>query len=138
MADFDKAKAKRNAVSVKNLTECSFYERKNEMECKDFEPSIIQDDKILKVAKRLKTFTPDEIVMFCEIDTETAEDFIQKSENIKPVGNKFEYVETVRTEDKFKIIDKNIKLLQNNLTKHTKHLFIQKLFRILRTFCLKI
>ena len=45
MADFDKAEAKRNAVSVKNLTECSFYERKNEMECKDFEPSIIQDNE---------------------------------------------------------------------------------------------
>ena len=45
MADFDKAEAKRNAVSVKNLTECSFYERKNVMECKDFEPSIIQDNE---------------------------------------------------------------------------------------------
>lgn len=103
MADFDKAEAKRNAVSVKNLTECSFYERKNEMECKDFEPSIIQDDKILKVAKRLKTFTLEDIIMFCEIDAKTAERFLRESENIKPVGDKFEYVETVRTEDKFKI-----------------------------------
>ena len=34
-----------NAVLVKNLTECSFYERKNEIECKDFEPSIIQDNE---------------------------------------------------------------------------------------------
>lgn len=48
-------------------------------------------DKILKVAKRLKTFTLEDIVMFCDIDAKTAEDFIQKSENIKPVGNKFEY-----------------------------------------------
>lgn len=65
-------------------------------------------DKILKVAKRLKTFTLDNIVMFCEIDAKTAEDFIQKSENIKPCGDKFEYIEAVQTEDKFKIIDKNI------------------------------
>ena len=116
MADFDKAEAKRNAVPVKNLAECSFYERKNEMECKDFEPSIIQDDKILKVAKRLKTFTLDDIVMFCDIDIETAETFLQKSKNIKPVGNKFEYVETVKVEDKFKIIDKNIPCKNSDIT----------------------
>lgn len=65
-------------------------------------------DKILKVAKRLKTFTLEDIVMFCEIDAETAERFLRESENIKPVGDKFEYVEMVKTEDKFKIIDKNI------------------------------
>ena len=116
MADFDKAKAKRNAVSVKNLTECSFDERKNEMECKDFEPSIIQDDKILKVAKRLKTLTLDDIVMFCEIDSTTAEKFLQESENIKPVGNKFEYVETTRVENKFRIIDKNITSKNSDIT----------------------
>ena len=27
-------------------------------------------DKILKIAKRLKTFTLEDIVMFCDIDTE--------------------------------------------------------------------
>ena len=116
MADFDKAEAKRNAVPVKNLTECSFYERKNVMECKDFEPSIIQDDKILKVAKRLKTFTLEDIVMFCEIDAETAGKILRESENIKPCGNKFEYVETVKTEDKFKIIDKNIPCKNSDIT----------------------
>lgn len=65
-------------------------------------------DKILKVAKRLKTFALEDIVMFCDIDADTAEKFIQDSDNIKPIGNKFEYVETIKTEDKFKIIDKNI------------------------------
>ena len=73
-------------------------------------------DKILKVAKRLKTFTLEDIVMFCDIDAKTAEDFIQKSENIKSVGNKFEYVETVRTEDKFKIINKNIPCKNSDIT----------------------
>ena len=65
-------------------------------------------DKILKVAKRLKTFTLDDIVMFCDIDAKTAGKFLQESENVKPLGNKFEYVETIKAEDKFKIIDKNI------------------------------
>ena len=73
-------------------------------------------DRILKVAKRLKTLTLDDIVMFCEIDSTTAEKFLQESENIKPVGNKFEYVETVRTEDKFKIIDKNINCKNSDKT----------------------
>lgn len=73
-------------------------------------------DKILKVAKRLRTFTLEDIVMFCDIDAKTAEGFILKSENIKPVGNKFEYVETVRTEDKFKIINKNIPCKNSDIT----------------------
>lgn len=73
-------------------------------------------DKILKVAKRLKTFTLEDIVMFCEIDAETAERFLRESENIKPVGDKFEYVEMVKTEDKFKIIDKNIPSKNSDIT----------------------
>lgn len=116
MADFDKAETKWNAVPVKNLTECSFYERNNEMECKDFEPSKIQDDKILKVAKKLKTFTLNDIVMFCEIDAEVAEEFLRESENIKPCGDKFEYIETIKAEDKFKVIDKNIPCIDSDIT----------------------
>ena len=73
-------------------------------------------DKMLKVAKRLKSFTLDDIAMFCEIDSETAERFLRESENIKPVGDKFEYVETVRTEDKFKIINKNIPCKNSDIT----------------------
>ncbi len=65
-------------------------------------------DKILKVAKRLKTFILEDIIMFCEIDAETAKKFLKASENIKPCGDKFEYIETLKTEDKFKIINKNI------------------------------
>ena len=65
-------------------------------------------DKILKVAKRIKTFTLEDIVMFCEVDAETAGKFLRKSDNIKPYGDKFEYVETIKIEDKFKINDKNI------------------------------
>ena len=53
-------------------------------------------DKILKVAKRLRTFTLEDIVMFCEIDAENAEKFLEKSKNIKFCGDKFEYIETVK------------------------------------------
>ena len=73
-------------------------------------------DKILKVAKRLKTFTLDDIVMFCEIDPITARRFLQESENIKPIRNKFEYVESVKTEEKFKIVDKNIECKNSDIT----------------------
>jgi len=73
-------------------------------------------DKILKIAKRLKTFTLEDIVMFCDIDVDSVQKFIKKSENIKPVGNKFEYVETMKTEDKFRIIDKNIPSKNSDIT----------------------
>ena len=73
-------------------------------------------DKILKVAKRLKTFTLDDIVMFCVIDAKSAEKFINESENIKPCRDKFEYVEIIKTEDKFKIIDKNIPCIDSDIT----------------------
>ena len=73
-------------------------------------------DKILKVAKILKSFTLEDIAMFCEIDAETAEKFLQESENIKQIGNKFKYTETIKAEDKFKIVDKNIKSKNSDIT----------------------
>lgn len=73
-------------------------------------------NKILKAAKRLKTFTLEDIAMFCEVDAETAGSFLLESENIKASGDKFEYVETVRTEDKFKIINKNILCKNSDIT----------------------
>lgn len=54
--------------------------------------------------------------MFCEIDVETAERFLRESENIKQCGDRFEYVEIVKTEDKFKIIDKNIPCKNSDIT----------------------
>lgn len=72
--------------------------------------------RILKVAKRLKIFTLEDIVMFCDIDADTAEKFIRNSDNIKPIGNKFEHVETIKTEGKFKIIDKNIPSKNSDVT----------------------
>lgn len=65
-------------------------------------------DKILKAAKKLKAFTIEDIVMLCDIDADMVEKFLHESENIKSCGDKFEYIETIKAEDKFKIIDKDI------------------------------
>ena len=73
-------------------------------------------NKILKAAKKLKIFTLEDIVMFCDINTETAEKYLQESANIKQYGNKFEYVEIIQSEDKFKIIDKNITSKNSEIT----------------------
>ena len=73
-------------------------------------------NKILKAAKKLKIFTLEDIVMFCDINTETVEKFLQESANIKQYGNKFEYVEIIQTENKFKIIDKNITSINSEIT----------------------
>ena len=73
-------------------------------------------DKILKVAKRLKIFTLEDIVMFCEIEPTSARRFLQESENIKQVGNKFEYAGAVKTEEKYKIFDKNIECKNSDIT----------------------
>ncbi len=54
--------------------------------------------------------------MFCEIDSDVARGFLQESENIKLSGNKFEYVELVKTEEKFKIVDKNIECKNSDIT----------------------
>lgn len=72
--------------------------------------------RILKVAKKLKTFTLEDIVMFCDIDVGIIKEFLENSENIKAFGNKFEYVKTVKTEDKFKIIDRNIECKNSDIT----------------------
>lgn len=73
-------------------------------------------DKIIKIAKRLKTFTLDDIAMFCNIDLETFRKFLHKSENIKQLGDKFEYIENVKYENKFKIIDKNVSSRNSDIT----------------------
>ena len=73
-------------------------------------------DKILKVAKRLKTFTLEDIVMFCEINAETARKFFRESENIKPCGDKFEYVETIKKDNKFEIEYQVIECINSDIT----------------------
>lgn len=69
--------------------------------------------KILKIAKRLKTFTLEDIVMFTGLEINAVRNFLEQSDNIKKFKNKFEYVEIIQKEETFKIIDKNI-LSQNS------------------------
>jgi len=73
-------------------------------------------DKFLKIAKRLKTFTLEDIVMFCEINAETARKFFRESENIKPCGDKFEYVETIKKDNKFEIEYQVIECINSDIT----------------------
>src|SRR5574344_94285 len=74
------------------------------------------ESKILKIAKRLKTFTVDDIVIFSESDENEVINFLENSKNIKQSGKYFEYMEFPKTVDKFKIIDKNIKCKSSEIT----------------------
>lgn len=73
-------------------------------------------DKILKIAKRLKSFTIDDIVMFGNINEKNAMIFLQNLENIKQNGKYYEYVEKTVAVDKFKIVDKNIVCKNSDIT----------------------
>lgn len=70
-------------------------------------------DKILKIAKRLKIFTLEDIVMFTGLEIDTVRNFLDQSDNIQKFKNEFEYVGIIQKEETFKIIDKNI-LSQNS------------------------
>ncbi len=74
------------------------------------------ESKILKIAKRLKTFTLDDIIMFSEFNENEIVKFLENSENIKQSGKYFEYMEIPKTADKFRIIDKNIKCESSEIT----------------------
>ena len=73
-------------------------------------------DKILKVAKRLKTFTIEDIVMFCDIDVKTAEKFLKESENVKSCGDKFKYIEIIKKDNKFEIEYQNAECINSEIT----------------------
>src|SRR5574344_2177686 len=60
------------------------------------------ESKILIIAKRLKTFTAEDIIMFSELDENEVINFLENSENIKQCGKYFEYAEIPKTVDKFK------------------------------------
>ena len=46
-------------------------------------------DKILKIAKRLKTFTLEDIVMFTGLEINAVRNFLDQSDNIQKFKNKF-------------------------------------------------
>src|SRR5574344_939879 len=74
------------------------------------------ENEILKIAKRLKTFIADDIIIFSELKESEIVKFLEKSENIKQSGKYFEYMEIPKIADKFKIIDKNIKCKSSEIT----------------------
>ena len=69
--------------------------------------------KILKIAKRLKIFTLEDIVMFTGLEIDTVKNFLEQSDNIQKFKDEFKYVGIIQKEETFKIIDKNI-LSQNS------------------------
>ena len=73
-------------------------------------------DKILKVAKRLKAFTLEDIVMFCGIDVKTAEKFLKESENVKSCGDKFKYIEIIKKDNKFEIEYQIVECINSKIT----------------------
>lgn len=73
-------------------------------------------NKILKVARRLKILIHKDIIMFCEIYLEEAKKFLLESENIKDCGYQFEYVEIIKVDEKYKIIDENIACKNSDIT----------------------
>lgn len=76
-------------------------------------------NKILTAAKRLKTFTFDDIVMMTDIEETTAKlilnDFV-KNNKIKCIGKYFEYIESLRIAENIKIFDKNINVKSSDIT----------------------
>src|SRR5574344_1382529 len=84
-------------------------------------------DKILKIAKRLKTFTLDDIVMFSDFEKNEINLILENSENIKQNRKYFEYIEKTVAVDKFKIVDKNITCKNSDIS------FVQACMEFLKT-----
>ncbi len=76
-------------------------------------------NKFLTAAKKLKTFTFDDIVMMTDIEETTVKsilnDFI-KNNNLKAVNNYFEYIENPKNFENIKIINKSIEVKNSNIT----------------------
>src|SRR5574344_1899899 len=73
-------------------------------------------DKILKIAKQLKTFTIYDNVMFNDFEKNEINLILENSENIKQNRKYFEYIEKTVAVDKFKIVDKNITCKNSDIT----------------------
>lgn len=68
-------------------------------------------DKVLKVAKRLKNFTIDDLIIMGDLDktlATTALNALVVENKIKRTGKYFEYVEAQVRKENYKIFDKNI------------------------------
>jgi len=77
------------------------------------------DDLILKIAKKLKIFTLDDLIIMGDLDENLTIETMNKlvTENkIKLAGKFFEYAEVQQRKENYKIIDKNIEVKNSEIT----------------------
>ena len=82
------------------------------MECKDFEPSIIQENKILKLCKRLKNCTLNDITQLMDIEPSVLEVillFLINENKIQEKDGIYSVIEELPTKNG--IESKNLKLM---------------------------
>ena len=83
------------------------------MECKDFEPSIIQDkDQVLKLCRRLKKCTLNELIAFLETDEEIIKTALLYLENEGFIER--ENLEDDSRFNRIKITDKGKEIIENS------------------------
>ena len=126
------------------------------MECKDFEPSIIQDKRILQLCRRLNKFTIDEIATISEIPADNLlailNELISKNK-LSLENNVYSYQKKQKVSDKYSIfkyypkatIDVILKCFcELIITTKVSHILsigepqVQKFYTILRTFLYNI
>jgi len=76
-------------------------------------------DKILKIAKKLKTFTLDDLIIMGDLDENLTIETMNKlvTENkIKLAGKFFEYTEVQQRKENYRIINKNIEVKNSEIT----------------------
>lgn len=104
------------------------------MECKDFEPSIIQDkDQILKLCRRLKKCTLNDLISFTEADEDIIRTVLLYLENEGFVEEKDGVIFYTQNKPlkKGNIENKNLKLMFQFRTQEEKEI-------IIKGFCLEI
>ena len=102
------------------------------MECKDFEPSIIQENKILKLCKRLKNCTLNDITQLMDIEPNVLEVillFLINENKIQEKDGIYSVIEELPTKNG--IESKNLKLMFMYHSPKTVDL-------IMRSFCAEL
>lgn len=77
------------------------------------------DNLILKIAKKLKTFTLDDLIIMGDLEEDFAREILNQliiEDKIKPTGKYFEYTETQVRKENYKIIDRNIEVRNSEIT----------------------
>lgn len=99
-------------------------------------------NNVLKIAKKLKNFTLDDLIIMGDLDETLANatlNALVANGKIKQTGKYFEYVETQVRKENYKIIDKNIVIKNSEITMiEAVEVFLEKLsgltFETLKTY----